>query len=177
MAKTRQSKEETLTTLVDKLKRMKSLVFTHYQGLTVKDVTELRSLLRKEQVDLLVAKKTLLRKALKEVNADTSIVDQLDGDLALAFGFGDEVTPAKLLQAFAKTHPTVKLSGGLVEGQFLNAEQAVALAKLPSRPELLAKTVYVLNSPISGFVQVLGGTMRGLINVLQALQESKPAAA
>lgn len=177
MAKTRQSKEQTLAALSDKLQRMKGLVFTHYQGLTVKDVTELRCLLRTQNIDLMVTKKTLLRRALTEAKADPSVVDSLSGDVALAFGFDDEIAPAKLLQTFAKTHPSVKLLGAVVQGQFVDAAQAVALAKLPSRDELLAKTVWVIKGPLTGLVQVMNGPLRGLINVLQAFNETRPAIA
>lgn len=177
MAKTRQSKEQALATLTDQLQRMKALVFTHYQGLSVKDVTALRRLLRAEQIDFVVAKKTLLRRALTATGADGAIVDQLSGDVALAFGFGDEITPAKLLQTFAKTHPSVVLQGAVVQGQFLTGPQAVALSKLPGREELLARTVWVIKGPLTGLANVLSGPLRGLVNVLNAYHDTRPAPA
>ena len=177
MAKTRQDKEQALADLKDKMGRMESLIFTKYQGLTVKDVTDLRRSLRTEQIDMVVAKKTLLRLALQDAGQDPAMVDQLTGDLALAFGYADAVAPAKLLQAFAKTHPSVQLLGGVVQGKWIDAQQAVALSKLPSREELLARTVGAIKSPVSGFVQVLSGTMRGFIQVLQAYKDSRPATA
>lgn len=177
MAKTKQIKQETLTLLTKKLQRMKTLIFTHYQGLSVKDVTALRRLLREQEVDLLVTKKTLLRQALATAKVDPGIVDRLTGDVALAFGFADQVTPARVLQTFAKTHQAVKLMGGIVDGQYLDAAQAVALARLPSREELLSMTVRVIQGQLTGLVQVLSGNVRGLINVLQAYKDNKPAEA
>ena len=177
MAITRKAKEQTLTELNEKLQRSKGLIFTHYQGLTVKDITELRKTLRQSDVELVVAKKTLLRKALVENGFDAAIVDQLEGSVAMAFGYSDEVTPAKLLQAFAKTHPSVALMGGMIGHQVMNAAEALALAKLPSRDELRAKLVWVIGSPISGLVQVTAGTLRSLINVLNAINEKRPAQA
>ncbi len=177
MAISRQSKEQTLVELKDKLQRSKGLIFTHYQGLTVKDVTELRKTLRAEDVELVVSKKTLLRKAMSEAGFDGAVVDQLEGSVAMAFGYSDQVAAAKLLQAFAKTHPAVKLMGGLVEGQVLDAKQAVALAKLPSRDELRAKLVWVIGSPMSGLVNVTAGTLRNFIQVLSAISEQAPAQA
>lgn len=177
MAITRQAKEETLAELRDKLQRTKGLIFTHYQGLTVKDVTELRRELRKSDVELVVAKKTLLRKAMTEAGFDAGIVDTLEGSIAMAFGYSDEIAPAKLLQAFAKTHPAVELMGGMIGGQAMDAKQAVALSKLPGRDELRAKLVWVIGSPISGLVNVTAGTLRSLINVLNAIKEKSPAPA
>lgn len=177
MAITRQSKEETLAQLRDKLQRTKGLIFTHYQGLTVKEVTELRKTLRASDVELVVAKKTLLRKAMTSSGYDGAVVDQLEGSVAMAFGYSDEIAPAKILQTFAKTHPTVALMGGMIGGQFMDDKQAVALSKLPSHDELRAKLVWVIGSPISGLVNVTAGTLRSLINVLNAIKEKSPSPA
>lgn len=176
MAKSKQAKIETLSTLREKLARMKTVVFTHYQGLTVKDITVLRQELRQGGVDFLVAKKTLLRKALVEAGMNGDIVDQLAGDVAMAFGYEDEVVPAKLLFTFAKKHPQVELQAGVVNGQTLNTAEVKALAILPSREELLAQTVWVIKGPLVGLVNVLTGNIRGLVNVLTAISNRQPAA-
>jgi large subunit ribosomal protein L10 len=177
MAITRQAKQETLVQLRDKLQRTKGLIFTHYQGLTVKEVTELRRELRKSDVELVVAKKTLLRKAMAEAGFDAAVVDTLEGSVAMAFGYSDEVAPAKILQTFAKLHPSVVLMGGMIGGQLMDAKQAVALSKLPGRDELRAKLVWVIGSPLSGLVNVTAGTLRNLIQVLTALKDKAPAPA
>jgi large subunit ribosomal protein L10 len=177
MAISRQAKQETLVHLREKLQRTKGLIFTHYQGLTVKDVTELRRELRQSDVELVVAKKTLLRKAMAEAGFDAAVVDTLDGSVAMAFGYSDEVAPAKILQAFAKKHPSVELMGGMIGGQLMDAKQAVALSKLPSRDELRAKLVWVIGSPLSGLVNVTAGTLRSFIQVLTALKDKAPAKA
>lgn len=177
MAITRKEKEQTLIDLQDKLQKTKGLIFTHYQGLTVKDVTELRRQLRVSDVELVVAKKTLLRKAMAGVGFDAGVVDTLEGSVAMAFGYSDEIAPAKVLQAFAKTHPSVELMGGMIGGQLMDAKQAVALSKLPSRDDLRAKLVWVIGSPLSGLVNVTAGTLRSLINVLNAIKEKSPATA
>lgn len=177
MAISRQAKTETLASLAEKLGRTKALVFTHYQGLSVKEVTELRRQLRTESIDLLVAKKTLLRKALADSGYDAGLVDTLPGDVAVAFGYADEVTPAKLLATYGKTHPQVELLAGLIEGRSISAAEVKALAKLPSKTELLAQTVWVIKGPVTGLVNVLAGNIRGLVTVLNALKDRQPAAA
>jgi len=177
MAKSRSTKTAALADLQDRLGRMKSVIFSGYTGLTVKEVTELRRVLRAEGVEFVMTKKTLLRQALPSLKIDATVVDDLQGEIALAFGFEDEVLPAKLLTNFAKTHKQVNLKGAVVQGQFLSAAQALALSKLPSREELLAKTVWTLKSPMTGIVNVLAGPLRNLLNVLNAYKDQRPASA
>lgn len=175
MPKTRQQKEATLSALTDKLRSMKTVVFTAFSGLTVKDTSDLRNQLRAQQIDMMVAKKTLMRRALQAADLDPAMIDHVDGSVAMVFGYADEVAPAKLLSTFAKTHDQVKLVGGIADGKFLNAAEVVALSKVPSRQELLAKTVWTLKSPMTGLVNVMAGNIRGLLTILQALQDKKPA--
>jgi large subunit ribosomal protein L10 len=177
MAKSRQVKEQTLTAVQKKFATMKAVVFTHYQGLTVKEVTELRNQLRQADVELMVIKKTLLRRVLKEANYDPTIVEQLPGSVALTFGYTDEVLPAKLLYTFGRTHEPIKLVGGIVDGKFLAAEQVNVLAKLPNREELITQTIWTIKAPLTGLVNVLGGTLRSLINLLIALKDKQPVTA
>lgn len=175
MPKTRSQKSDELTALTAKLQKMKAVVFTKYDGLTVKETTELRRILRDQQVDLLVAKKTLFRKALKDVGLDASIVDQIDGAVSMAFGYEDEVLPAKLLKKFSASHQSVQLVGGIVQGQYVDQPQVTALAKLPGREELIAKTVWTIKAPLTGLVQVLSGNIRGLMTILLAIKDKQPA--
>lgn len=175
MPKTRQQKEATLGALTDKLKAMKAVVFTSFSGLSVKDTGDLRNQLRAQEIEMMVAKKTLMRRALKDADLDPDMIDQVEGSVAMVFGYEDEVTPAKLLSAYAKGHDQVKLVGGIADGKFLNAAEVMALSKVPSRHELLAKTVWTLKSPMTGLVNVMAGNIRGLLTILQALQDKKPA--
>jgi large subunit ribosomal protein L10 len=177
MPKTRQQKEMTLVTLTEKLRSMKAVVFTTFSGLSVKDTTELRNQLRAEKIDMLVAKKNLMRLALKDAGLDPAMIDQVDGSVAMVFGYEDEVLPAKLLTKFAKTKDSVKLVGGIADGQFMDGKQIAQFAKIPGKQELLTQTVWTLKSPITGLVTVLSGNIRGLLTILQALKDKQPAAA
>lgn len=177
MPKNRQEKEQSVTAVAEKLATMKAVVFANYDGLTVNENTELRRMLRTESIDLIMAKKTLLRRALEVSHLDPAIVDTLDGGIALAFGYADEVLPAKLLQKYTQAHPAIKLVGGIVDGAFFPAEQIIALAKLPGREELIAKTIWTIKGPLTGLVNVMAGNLRGLVNVLQALKDKQPATA
>jgi large subunit ribosomal protein L10 len=173
MAKTREQKEQIISGLVDKLGRMKSLVFTSFTGLSVPDADELRSKCREAELDHGIAKKTLVKIALTQagIQVDPSV---LEGSVATTISYDDEVAPAKTIAEFAKTHKEkVTFLGGLLEGKFLDSAAVTALALVPSKPELYAKLVGSINSPVSGFVNVLAGNMRGLMNVLNGIKEQK----
>lgn len=171
MPKTRLQKEHETKTLVDRFGRMKSVIFASYSGLTVPEATALRKQLREQGVDYQVAKKSLLSRALAAAGADATLVDKLEGGLALAFGYDDEVLPARLLSDFMKEHPALVLQGGLVAGQFYGSEHVMALAKLPSRTELLASILSSLSAPASNVVRVLSGPARALVHALHARAE------
>ena len=171
MPKSKQQKQELLASLVERIKTAKGVVFSNYMGLNVQSLEDLRKQLRKEGVELIVAKRTILEKALQE-NGFTAEMNNIDGGVALVTG-PDEVQPAKIVHEFSKIHEQVKLCGGLLEGKFIDANQVSALAVLPSKDELLSKMVGSLNAPISGFVNVLAGNLRGLVNVLNSIKDKK----
>lgn len=175
MAKTKEQKKKTLESLEDNFKKSKTAVFVNFQGLNVKDTTVLRNLLRKEKVEYEVAKKTLLKLAVEKTGQEGVDPKSLNGNVAVAFGFEDEVTPAKILNQFRATHEALKILGGTLEKKYIDAARVIELANIPDRQELLAKLVGSINSPVSGFVNVLAGNLRGLVQVLKAISEKKPA--
>lgn len=172
MAKTKQQKEKTIKNLVDGLKSAKSVVFANFQGLKVKESEELRRLCREQNIGYLVAKKTLVKKALEKAGLEAE-VDSFAGGVSTVFGREDEVAPAQVLANFAKKHEAVKFFGGILEGRFIDIAKVTELSKLPSKKELLVRLVGTLNAPISGFVNALSGNLRGLVNVLNSIKESK----
>ena len=169
MAKTRKQKEDALANLNAKLKDAKGVVFASYTGLKVAEMEELRKELRKQNVTLDVAKKTLLRKALAEQNLKDVDVNIMDNGIAMVSG-PDEVYPAKIVNDFAKKHEVIKFFGGIMEGKFIDVEKVKTLAALSSKDELLAKMVSSMKAPISGLANVLVGNIRGLLNVLRAIK-------
>lgn len=175
MPKSRAQKEATLGDLVAVLKGMKSVVFANYEGLTVQEVEALRRACKKEGVAYGVYKKTLLTKAFKELGIAVD-PKSVAGNFATVIGLEDEVAPAKVLATFAKTHEALAIKAGVLEGKMLDAAGVAALAKLPSKTELLAKLVGSLNAPVSGFVNVLAGNLRGLVTVLNQIKDAKASA-
>ncbi|MBI2099347.1 50S ribosomal protein L10 [Candidatus Uhrbacteria bacterium] len=174
MPKTRKQKEETVASLKDKLGKMRSMVFAGYEGLPVKDIEALRRELKKEGIDYTVVKKTLLARAVKEANLNFD-PKELSGNFATVISYGDEIAPAKALAKFAKNHEALKISGGVLDGVLLSAAKTLALSKLPGKLELLSKLVGSLNAPVSGFVNVLAGNLRGLLTVMNAIKDKKTA--
>jgi large subunit ribosomal protein L10 len=175
MAKTKQQKELDVKQLEDRLGKIKAAVFTNFDGLSVKEATELRNELRARGIEYTVVKKTLLKVALKQAGLDNISIDEYRGGLGMAFGYEDEIAPAKTLHTFAKTHPALKLIGGIYNKQAMNKAEVLQMANLPSKEELLSKLVWLLNYPMSGLVTVLSGVMKNFVYALQAIKDKKTA--
>lgn len=173
MPPTRTQKEEVLKNLIPDFEKAKSIIFTKFEGLSVKDMTDLRSKLRKSNVKYKIAKKTLLRKAAKQVGLPEIPREITEGPVSTAFSFGDEVIAAKILYTFAKEHEALKLLGGIMNGELLSKEKTLQLAKLPTKEELLTKLVGSLNAPIYGFYAILSGVLKGFMYALNGVKEQK----
>lgn len=173
MPKSKSQKQAMVDEIAKKLADNKSVVFADYKGLTVAESSAIRKLCRKENAQYIVAKKTLIQIALEKAGIKDVDVKALQGNVAMVIGFEDEVSPAKVVANFSKEHENLQLIGGLMENKFINLDQVVALSKIPSKVELLSQLVRSLNSPVTGFVNVLAGNLRGLVNALNAIKEQK----
>ena len=169
---TKDQKKQIVADLTEKLKSSKAVVFSDYKGLPVKDMMALRKELRKEKIDFRVTKKTLIGLAFKNAKIDAD-VKNMEGQLVLAISLEDEIAAAKILAKTAKTNENLKILGGTLGVKFLEKEEIIALSKLPGKDELLAKLVGTINAPVSGFVNVLAGNIRGLVQVLKAVTDNK----
>lgn len=167
MPKTRELKEKLVAALEADFDRAKSAVLVDYKGLKVKETEDLRKDLRTKQVTYRVVKNSLLKMILKSRQIEVSD-EILDRPLGLAFGFDDEAVPAKALNDFAKSHQALEILGGVLEGEFISDAKVKQLAALPSREELYARLLGTISAPMSGFVNVAAGNMRGLLNVMRA---------
>ncbi len=172
MAKTKQQKKEALEKISSKLKEAKGIVFSSFTGLTVSQMEELRGKLREENSELIVAKKTLLKKSLQEAGQEDVPVEEFSGGVSMVVG-DDEVAPAKVVAEFAKKNEAVEFYGGILEAKYIDENKVKELAKLPSKQELLAKMVGSMKAPISGFANVLSGNLRNLVYVLNAIKDKK----
>jgi large subunit ribosomal protein L10 len=176
MAISRAQKEQVVASLTEQFKGMKAAAFAQVSGLTMPQSDELRSKAQENGVEVVIAKKTLLAIAAKEAGIENIDPKTLEGSIITAIGLEDEVAAAKLLKEFGKANDdAVVLAGGVLEGNGISAEEVNQLAALPSKEELYAKLVGSLNSPVSGFVNVLAGNIRGLVTVLGAVRDNKEA--
>lgn len=167
-----QQKKEVVKELTEKIKAAKAIVLADYRGLTVEQDTELRNALRKAGVDYKVVKNTLTRFAAKE-NGIEGLDSYLNGPTAMAISDVDPVAPAKVLAEYAKKYNKLELKAGVVEGKVIDFNGIKALAELPPREVLVARVLGSLNAPITGFVNVLNGNLRGLVVALNAIAEQK----
>lgn len=177
MAISREAKESAVGKLTDELGRIKLAVMTDYRGLTVAEVEDLRTTLRAEGISYRVTKNTLLRLAASNA-ANLADVDPstFSGPMALAMGFDDEVAAARLIFQYAKKHDALEIVGGITgDGTVLSAADVKALATLPTREQLLGQVVGTIAAPLTGFVGVMAGNVRSIINLLNALEEKRAA--
>jgi len=149
-------------------------VVSDFKGMPVEEMTRLRVKLRENGAELAVVKNTLARIAVTGGTHDV-MKGQLKENCAIAFGMHDPVAVAKAVTDFARTSKTLKVKHGSLEGQYLSSEQVEALAKLPGRPELIARALGAMNAVPTNFVSLFGNIIRGMLYALKAIEEKKAA--
>lgn len=170
MAISRDKKHALVAEMTDALASSKLTVFAAYQGLSVADLQTLRAKAREAGVVIRVAKNRLVRVALGGVDTLKDVeTSELKGQLLYAVSSDDEVAPAKVIDAFAKTNPALVIAGGIsAEGVLLSVDEVKALAGLPSRNELIAQTVAQLLSPVHDVTNALSGNLHALLDGVEA---------
>lgn len=173
MALSKEQKDAVVEDITSNLQSTKITVFANYTGISVQDLQALRRQAKENGTVVRVAKNRLVSTALKNVEAYKSTdTSSLKGQLLFAFNPEDEVAPAQSLHDFAKKHPNLQFVGAYSEnGEFMDADAVKQLATLPSKDQLRAQVVGTIAAPLSGFVNVMAGNLRGLVNVLNARSE------
>ncbi|MBP3502414.1 MAG: 50S ribosomal protein L10 [Clostridia bacterium] len=141
-------KEELVKALAERMKSAKVIILTDYRGINVEDVTKLRSDLRNVNSEYKVIKNNIIKRAL-DMNGESGLDDLLVGPTAILMGDEDYLEPSKVIYNFTKNNDFYKIKGGIIDGKVMTAEEIIALAKLPSRQELLAKLAGCLLANIS----------------------------
>ena len=170
-------KQSTVAELTEKLSQAKGAVLINYRGLTVAQDTKLRRKFRENGVEYRVIKNTLTRIAAKQIGIE-GMEPYLEGPTAMAYSAVDPVAPAKIISEFIKESKlqTIEIKAGLVEGKVIDANGVKALANLPPREVLIAQVLAGFQTPIVGFVNVLQGTIRNAVYVLDAIRQQKESA-
>jgi len=169
--KLKEQKVKAVEQIKEKIAASKLMVLTDYRGMSMKQMTELRKKLRENDAEFKVLKNTYVVKALP--SDLSSLADSFAGSIAVLFGFSDVVAPAKTLVTFIGENEKPVLLQGVVENQVYKDSQIKALAKLPSKQELIAKTVGAFKSPLYGLVSVTQGPIRKLVYGLDAIRKQK----
>lgn len=138
-----------------KIEKAKSVIFFDYRSITVAEDTELRTAMRKEGVEYVVLKNNMVSRAAEAASVDSKVEEMLKGTIAYAFGYEDEVSPARILKGFIKKAKKCEFKGGIVEGKLYNASEIDAIAELPSREVLIGRLLGSMKSPVSKLVIVL----------------------
>lgn len=170
MALTRQQKQEIIKDLREKISHQKIMVFVDFKSLKTRNLSELRKILKKNDCQVQILKKTLLQLALKEENVELD-TKKLEGQVAVVFGFKNKILSAKAVYNFSLEFEALKILGGFFDNEFRDSEEIITLAKLPTREELLAGLIGTLSAPMSNFVNVLQGNIRDLVFVLSAIKK------
>jgi len=172
MALTKEQKQDIVSNLEQSIEKQKSIVFVGFDGVDVKEITQFRELLKDGGSEMKVAKKSLMKIALK--NKDIEFEPQeLEGEVAMVFGYEDEIAPSKLSYDFSKKNEKIKILGGFLENKFYEINDVIKLAQLPNKEQLLGMLVGTLNAPTTNLVGVLSGNTRNLVYALSQIRDKK----
>lgn len=149
---------------------------TDFAGLSVEEISDLRSSLREKGAEYRVLKNTLTLLAIKDTNYE-GLAQFIVGPIAAAFTSGDAMAIAKELVAYSRRNPKLKLKAGYMEGRVLDVNAVRGVATLPPREVLLARVVGSMRSPIYSLHGVLSGPGRRLAYVLRSIADAKSEAA
>ena len=165
----KEAKVEELKTI---MAEAKGFYLADFTGIDVAAVTELRNKLRDADVQYQVIKNRLAIRAAEEVGI-AGLEEHFSGPTALAYSKEDPIAPAKILQDFVADGGKIQIKTGFMEGEVLAADKVEALAKLPSKEELLGKVAASVQSPLYGLSGVLSGLLRGLVGALSAIEKQR----
>ena len=168
-------KEQIVADLRVTIQDSKAAILTDYRGLSVADLTQLRKKLREVDAEFHIVKNTLFKRAADGLIPQDGFDQYLEGPTAIGFAKGDPVAASKAILDYIKDHKTMSVKAGVVEGKILNANDIVALSKLPSKEVLISQMLGSLNAPISGLVGTLNGIISNFVFTLQAVADQKGA--
>lgn len=149
-----ENKKAMVAQLVERLKNAQAGVLADYRGLTVEEDTDLRRKLREAGVEYTVMKNSIIRFAAREVGLE-GLEDILEGPTAIATSADDVISPAKVLNDFAKDNEAMEIKGGFVEGNVITVDEVKQYASIPSKEVLISKMLGSLQSPIGALARTL----------------------
>lgn len=170
----REDKAQEISSLSERFGKAKAAYLVDYKGMNVESVTKLRKILRPIQAEMKVVRNTLALRALKDhPSFDSALKESFVGTNAVVFAYGDPTAPAKTLSDFAKEVEVLQIKSGAMDGMMLDEAKIKYLATLPSKQELQAMLLGVLQAPMSKFLGTLQAAPAGFVRVLSAYKEQK----
>jgi len=171
--KSREQKQKELEALRAELEKSPALFITGYEKMTVQQDYELRKTIRGVGGDYQVVKNNIADKASANLPSN-EVLNNLTGMTSVAFTTEDPIALAKALIAFSKTNPAFTFKSGFVEGRAIDIKSINDLASMPSKEELIAKVMFLINSGAQRLAISLNGVARNLAVVLnEAIKEGK----
>lgn len=171
---TKAFKQDKVSQMKEKVDKAQVAIVTEYKGYSVEEITNLRRALQKEGGDYMVTKNTLAKLAIKGTPYEV-LAETLKGPIAIAFGYEDQVAPAKALSKFIKDTKKGEIIAAAMDGRLMTAAEAKALATLPSKEEIYAKMLGCVNSPATGIVGSINAVMASLTRAVAAVRDQKSA--
>jgi large subunit ribosomal protein L10 len=168
----REQKAAAIAEIADQLKGSEAVFAVDYRGISVPQAAELRVRLREADATFRIVKNTLTERAADEAGTET-LKALLEGPTALTFVHGDAALAAKALATFGRATDTLAFKGGLLGAESVDAEQILAISRLPSRDVLYGQLVGLAASPITGLVRGLNALIAGLAIQLSQIAEKK----
>lgn len=164
---TKEQKKEKVAELVEKFKKANSYYFIDFTGMNVETTLQFRRELKKNEMELKVAKNSLITRALNEAGGLQGLKKDIFGPTGIIFGYGDPVRPAKLISERYEKEQRPVFKGAILEGVVYEADQLKTLASLPSKTDIIASILGSLNAPISGIVGAINSIMRDIASVIE----------
>jgi large subunit ribosomal protein L10 len=167
-----EAKRETIDDLRAELDASRAMIVSEYRGLTVREISEIRRALRKQNVTYRVVKNRLMRIAAQDNAAAEALSPLLTGPTAIAFGT-DEAATAKAVLDATRPFKIVKITGGVLGSRAIDADSVGRLAALPSREVLLAEAVGAIVAPLSTVAGLFDAPLRDVAGLVQALVDQR----
>jgi large subunit ribosomal protein L10 len=168
----RQVKEKTVDELKSTLAKVASLIVADFRGLKVEEINGLRREIRKADCSYLVVKNTLFKRAVAGTRME-GLSTLFKGPTAIAFSFNDPVGPAKVIDKFSGTQEKLKVKGGYLDGQVLDAVAVKSLATMKGKDELRAELLALLIAPAQSFVALLAAAPMNFLFLLGAREREQ----
>ena len=164
---------------VEEIKKLlegaQSIVVTEYRGLSVEEISDLRTKLREDDAVYKVVKNNFFKVAIKEEGYYNDVENYFKGPVAVTISYSDPIAPLKKLTEFAKSNDKLKLKAVVLEGKVYGEDMIEQLSNLPSKEQLYGMLVNVLQAPITGLVKALNWPLQSFASVLKQIAEKQEA--